>query len=234
MKHNPKFIYPKSTRATIDGQRHYDLGAAKLPSVTTILSATQPEEKRKSLELWRKRVGEAEAARIVDSSAIRGTAMHKIIESYLTGQYHLDLTDVGRNAHTMAQTIIDKGLANKITEYYGMEATLYYPDLYAGATDLIAQHLGCDSIIDFKQTNKPKKKEWIEDYFIQVAAYAMAHDQVYGTQIDKCIIMMCDPTNLYQEFVIRGYEIKNYKHKFLRRLDEYYNKINKLTGVDKT
>jgi hypothetical protein len=158
----------------------------------------------------------------------------EIIESYLIGQYHLDLTDVGRNAHTMAQTIIDKGLANKITEYYGMEATLYYPDLYAGATDLIAQHLGCDSIIDFKQTNKPKKKEWIEDYFIQVAAYAMAHDHVYGTQIDKCIIMMCDPNNLYQEFVIRGYEIKNYKHKFLRRLDEYYNKINKLTGVDKT
>jgi hypothetical protein len=234
MKHNPKFIYPTSTRASVDGQRHYDLGAAKLPSVTTILSATQPEEKRKSLELWRKRVGEAEAARIVDSSATRGTAMHKIIESYLIGQYHLDLTDVGRNAHTMAQTIIDKGLANKITEYYGMEATLYYPDLYAGATDLIAQHLGCDSIIDFKQTNKPKKKEWIEDYFIQVAAYAMAHDHVYGTQIDKCIIMMCDPNNLYQEFVIRGYEIKNYKHKFLRRLDEYYNKINKLTGVDKT
>jgi hypothetical protein len=234
MKHNPKFIYPTSTRASVDGHRHYNLGAAKLPSVTTILSNTQPPEKMKALNAWRLRVGENEAARIVDNSATRGTAMHKIIESYLTGQYHLDLTDVGRNAHTMAQTIIDKGLANKITEYYGMEATLYYPDLYAGATDLIAQHIGCDSIIDFKQTNKPKKKEWIEDYFIQVAAYAMAHDHVYGTQIDKCIIMMCDPNNLYQEFVIRGYEIKNYKHKFLRRLDEYYNKINKLTGVDKT
>jgi len=234
MKHNPKFTYPKSTRSSVDGHRHYDLGTAKLPSVTTILSATQPPEKMKALAEWRLRVGADEATRIVDSSATRGTAMHRIIESYLTGQYHLDLTDVGRNAHTMAQTIIDKGLANKITEYYGIEATLYYPDLYAGATDLIAQHIGCDSIIDFKQTNKPKKKEWIEDYFIQIAAYAMAHDYVYGTQIDKCIIMMCDPNNLYQEFVIRGYEIKNYKHKFLRRLDEYYNKINKLTGVDKT
>ena len=234
MKHNPKFIYPKSTRSSVDGHRLYNLDEAKLPSVTTILSATQPPEKMKALAEWRLRVGADEATRIVDSSATRGTAMHRIIESYLTGQYHLDLTDVGRNAHTMAQTIIDKGLANKITEYYGIEATLYYPDLYAGATDLIAQHIGCDSIIDFKQTNKPKKKEWIEDYFIQIAAYAMAHDYVYGTQIDKCIIMMCDPNNLYQEFVIRGYEIKNYKHKFLRRLDEYYNKINKLTGVDKT
>ena len=234
MKHNPKFIYPKSTRSSVDGHRLYNLGEAKLPSVTTILSATQPPEKAKALAEWRLRVGADEATRIVDSSATRGTAMHRIIESYLTGQYHLDLTDVGRNAHTMAQTIIDKGLANKITEYYGIEATLYYPDLYAGTTDLVAQHVGCDSIIDFKQTNKPKKREWIEDYFVQIAAYAMAHDCVYGTTIKKCVIMMCDPNNLYQEFVIRDHEVKNYKHKFLRRLDEYYNKINKLTGVDKT
>ena len=118
MKHNLKFIYPKSTRSSVDGHRHYDLGVAKLPSVTTILSATQPPEKMKALAEWRLRVGADEATRIVDSSATRGTAMHRIIESYLTGQYHLDLTDVGRNAHTMAQTIIDKGLANKITEYY--------------------------------------------------------------------------------------------------------------------
>jgi genome maintenance exonuclease 1 len=234
MKHNPKFIYPTSTRSSVDGHRLYNLGEAKLPSVTTILSATQPPEKMKALAEWRLRVGADEATRIVDSSATRGTAMHRIIESYLTGQYHLDLTDVGRNAHTMAQTIIDKGLANKITEYYGIEATLYYPDLYAGTTDLVAQHVGCDSIIDFKQTNKPKKREWIEDYFVQIAAYAMAHDCVYGTTIKKCVIMMCDPNNLYQEFVIRDHEVKNYKHKFLRRLDEYYNKISKLTGVDKT
>ena len=234
MKHNPKFIYPKSTRSSVDGHRLYNLGEAKLPSVTTILSATQPPEKAKALAEWRLRVGADEATRIVDSSATRGTAMHRIIESYLTGQYHLDLTDVGRNAHNMAQTIIKNGLDNKITEYYGIEATLYYPDLYAGTTDLVAQHVGCDSIIDFKQTNKPKKREWIEDYFVQIAAYAMAHDYVYGTTIKKCVVMMCDPNNLYQEFVIRDHEVKNYKHKFLRRLDEYYNKINKLTGVDKT
>ena len=234
MKHNPKFIYPKSTRSSVDGHRLYNLGEAKLPSVTTILSATQPPEKAKALAEWRLRVGADEATRIVDNSATRGTAMHRIIESYLTGQYHLDLTDVGRNAHNMAQTIIKNGLDNKITEYYGIEVTLYYPDLYAGTTDLVAQHVGCDSIIDFKQTNKPKKREWIEDYFVQIAAYAMAHDYVYGTTIKKCVVMMCDPNNLYQEFVIRDHEVKNYKHKFLRRLDEYYNKINKLTGVDKT
>jgi genome maintenance exonuclease 1 len=233
MKHNPKFTYPKSTRSLVEGERHYDLGEAKLPSVTTILSVTQPPEKAKALTEWKLRVGANEATRIVDNSATRGTAMHRIIESYLTGQYHLDLTDVGRNAHNMAQTIIKNGLDNKITEYYGIEATLFYPDLYAGTTDLIAQHLGYDSIIDFKQTNKPKKREWIEDYFIQIAAYAMAHDHVYGTTIKKCIVMMCDPNNVYQEFVIRDHEIKNYKHRFLRRLDEYYSKQSKNEFIDK-
>ena len=94
MKHNPKFIYPKSTRSSVDGHRLYNLGEAKLPSVTIILTATQPPEKRKALAAWRLRVGTDEAARIVDSSATRGTAMHRIIESYLTGQYHLDLTDL--------------------------------------------------------------------------------------------------------------------------------------------
>ncbi len=224
MKYNPKFVYPKSTRSTVEGQRHYDLGEAKLPSVTTILSATQPEEKRKSLEEWRKRVGADEAARIVDNSATRGTAMHTIIQSFIEGQYHLDLTNVGRNAHNMAQTIIDKGLDNKITEYYGIEATLYYPDLYAGATDLIAVHEGRDSIIDFKQTNRLKKREWIQDYFMQLAAYGMAHDYVYGTKIEKGIIMMCTPENVYQEFIIEGLEYRRYKHDFLRRVDQYYGK----------
>ena len=227
MKHNPKFIYPTSTRSSVDGHRHYDLGEAKLPSVTTILSATQPPEKMKALAAWKLRVGEEEAARIVDNSATRGTAMHKIIESFLTGQYHLDLTDVGRNAHNMAQTIIENGLKNKINEYYGMEATMYYPDLYAGATDLVAIHNGKDSIIDFKQSNKPKKKEWIHDYCLQLSAYTMAHNVVYGTSIQKGIIMMCTPDNVYQEFIIEGLELQKYKWEFLKRVDQYYNQIKK-------
>jgi genome maintenance exonuclease 1 len=227
MKWNKQFIYPKSVRSLIKDERHYEVGDEKLPSVTTILSATQPEEKRKSLEAWRQRVGEAEAARIVDSSATRGTAMHTIIESFLTGQYHLDLTDVGKNAHSMAQTVIQNGLTNKVTEFYGMEATLYYPGLYAGATDLIAVHDGKDSIIDFKQSNRPKKREWIQDYFMQLSAYGMAHDYVYGTTIEKGIIMMCTPENVYQEFTIEGLEYKRYKHDFLRKVDQYYNQIKK-------
>ena len=222
MKHNPKFIYPKSTRSSVDGHRLYNLGEAKLPSVTTILSATQPPEKAKALAEWRLRVGADEATRIVDNSATRGTAMHRIIESYLTGQYHLDLTDVGRNAHNMAQTIIKNGLDNKITEYYGIEATLYYPDLYAGTTDLVAQHIGQDSIIDFKQSNKPKRDEWIEDYYLQGALYAAAHDCIYGTEIEQTVILICTPDLFFQRFIINGDRFRHYKSEALKRVDKYY------------
>ena len=227
MKHNPKFTYPKSIRSLIDDKRHYEIGTTKLPSVTTILSATMPEEKRKSLDAWKLRVGSVEAQKVVTTAANRGTSMHTILEHYITGQHYLDLTDVGKNAHSMAQTMFEKGIKDKISEYYATEATLFYPDLYAGATDMVAVHEGKDSIIDFKQTNKAKRREWIEDYCLQLSAYAMAHNTVYGTDIQKGVIMMCTPDNYYQEFIIEGEELKKYMHEFLRRTDQYYNQIKK-------
>ena len=159
MKHNNCFIYPKTVREAIDGQRHYDTGREKLPSVTTILSATQDPEKAASLKSWRDRVGEAEATRIVEEAAARGTAMHKILERYVGEEGYLDLTKVGLNAHNMAIRVIEQGLCN-VSEYYGIECTLFYPGLYAGQTDMVGIHKGEDAIIDFKQTNKPKRKEW--------------------------------------------------------------------------
>jgi ATP-dependent exoDNAse (exonuclease V) beta subunit len=225
MKWNKKFIYPKSQREIINGKRHYDIKAQKLPSVTTILSATQSEEKQASLAAWRARVGEDQATRIVDDAATRGTAMHKILEEYIQGQGYLDLTTTGLNAHNMAIQVIQNGLSN-VTEYYGLEATLYYPGLYAGATDMVGVHKGQDAIIDFKQTNKPKKREWIEDYCLQLAGYAMAHNFIYKTSITKGVIMMCSKDNYYQEFVIEGLELQKYKHEFLRKVGQYYATIN--------
>ena len=210
----------------VEGQRHYILNQEKLPSVTTILSATQSAEKRESLAKWRERVGEAEATRIVDSAGARGTAMHKILEKYILGEGYLDETTVGKQAHNMALQVIQSGLSN-LTEYYGTECTLYYPGLYAGQTDLVAIHKGEDAIIDFKQTNKPKRREWIEDYCLQLAAYAMAHNFIYKTKITKGVVMMCSKDNYYQEFVIEGTEFQNYKHNFLRRVDEYYRTRSK-------
>jgi len=225
MKHNNKFIYPKSMREVINGKRHYNINEKeKLPSVTTILSATQSADKTASLAAWRVRVGEAAATRIVDTAGSRGTAMHKILEEYVKEQGYLDLTDVGKDAHNMAIRVIEQGLCN-VTEYYGLEATLYYPGLYAGATDLIALHKGDMAICDFKQTNKPKKREWIEDYCLQLAAYAMAHNFIYKTNITKGVIMMCSKDLFYQEFVIQGSEFKKYMHLFLKKVGQYYEKI---------
>ena len=223
MKRNTKYRYPTTKRETIEGQRHYNInnGQWKLPSVTTILDRTQSPEKREGLKHWRERVGEKEASEIVERAAIRGTAMHKILERYIIEQGYLDLTESGLEAHHMAKQVIEKGLCN-IPEYYGTEVTLYYPGLYAGSTDLVGIHKGDEAIIDFKQTNKPKKREWIGDYFLQLAGYAMAHDYVYKTSIPKGVIMMCSKDRFYQEFVIQGPEFKKAKHDFLRRVDEYY------------
>ena len=227
---NNKYRYPKTIREVIEGKRHYNIDdKEKLPSVTTILSATQSAEKREALARWRESKGEEEATRIVDQAGARGTAMHKILEMFILKQGYLDETEVGKQAHNMALRVIEQGLCN-VPEYYGTECTLYYPGLYAGQTDLVGIHKGQDAIIDFKQTNKPKKREWIEDYCLQLAAYAMAHNFIYKTQITKGVVMMCSKDNFYQEFVVEGEEFKQYKHKFLGRVDEYFKSRHEKTG----
>ena len=201
-----------------------------LPSVTTVLGKTQPKEKQESLDRWRQRVGLREAQRVTRDAAIRGTAMHKYLEDLMRGQRSLDLTPLGVEATKMAKIIVDRGL-NDCSEIYGIEATLYYPGLYAGSVDLVAKYKDKVSIIDFKQTNKPKQREWIGDYFLQMAAYGMAHDAVYGTTIEQGIIMMCSKDGYYQQFMIEGDEFRQAKHNFLGRLNEFYNMDHNSTTV---
>jgi genome maintenance exonuclease 1 len=231
MKYSNKYIYPKSMRETIEGKRHYNINEKeKLPSVTTILSATQDPGKTASLQAWRDKVGEDSATRIVDEAASRGTAMHKILEKYIDESGYLDLTQVGQQAHNMAIRIIEQGLSN-VPEYYGLECTLFYPGLYAGATDLVAMHKGEMAIVDFKQTNKPKRDEWITDYKVQLAAYAMAHNYMHKTNIQKGVIMMCSKDNYYQEFIIQGQEFRKYMYQWLGRVSKYYE-LKKLKELD--
>ena len=224
MKVVKKYVYPRSTREAIAGLRHYTVDGQeeKLPSVTTVLGQTQPKEKRESLDRWRERVGLREAEKITRDAAIRGTAMHKYLEDLILGQRSLDLTPLGVEATNMAQIIVDRGL-NDCSEIYGTEAVLYYPGLYAGSCDLVAKYKDKVSIIDFKQTNKPKQREWIGDYFLQMGAYGMAHDAVYGTSIEQGIIMMCSKDGFYQQFMIEGEEFRRAKHNFLGRLNEFYS-----------
>ena len=230
MKLVHKYEYPTSTRAAIDGLRHYNIDGSsdKLPSVTTVLGQTQTSDKAASLQRWRDKVGNETARKITQEAAARGTSMHLYLEKYCLGEGYLDMTDVGNVAKHMAEKIVDKGIDNRLTEIYGNEAVLYYPGLYAGSCDLIGELDGQITIIDFKQTNKPKQREWIGDYFLQMAAYGMAHDAVYDTTIEKGVILMCSKDLYYQEFVIEGKEYRSAKHGFLRRLDQFYSDKGKV------
>jgi ATP-dependent exoDNAse (exonuclease V) beta subunit len=219
MKKNTKYSYTDVTRTEEHGSRIYDVLGLRLPSVTTILSKTKDQE---YLNKWRAKVGQEEADRIFNHSAKRGTSMHKFLEKHITGVGYEDLTEIGVEAKPMAQKIIDTGLKN-ITEYYGSEVSLYYHGLYAGSTDLVCKHNDKETIVDFKQSNKPKRKEWIEDYYLQVAAYAMAHNQMHGSHIRQGILMICTPDRYYQEFKIQDEELGGYMHKFLQRLSQYYD-----------
>ena len=223
MKWNKLYTYPTSTRSTVDGFRTYDVNEEKLPSVTTILGATKDQEAIDSINRWKAKVGEETATRIKEQAASRGTNMHLHLERHIMGEGHLDLTEEGKIAKAMATTIINKGF-NDLQEIWGSEVTLFYPNLYAGATDLVGTYDYEDSIIDFKQSNKPKRREWIEDYFMQLGAYAMAHNQVYKTEITQGVILMCTPDNYFQKFQVKGKEFIEYQHKFLEKVDQYYKK----------
>ena len=202
------------------GSRTYDVEGTKLPSVTTILSRTKDQT---YLDKWKAKVGYEEAERIKNLSSKRGTSMHKFIEKHITGAGYDDLTEIGQQAKPMAQKIIDVGLT-PITEYYGSEVSLYYPGLFAGSTDLVCMHNGKETIADFKQANKPKREDWIQDYFLQIGAYAMAHDYVHGSNIEQGVIMICTPDLYYQEFKFDGEQMRQYRHKFLERLSQYYGR----------
>ena len=152
--------------------------------------------------------------------------MHTYLEHYLDGTGYKDLTPMGRQAETMANKIIESGLGD-LEELWGLETTLYYPDLYAGATDVVGVYNGQPAIIDFKQSNKPKRREWIQDYFEQLGAYTMAHNQVYGTKIQSGIVLMCTKDFLFQKFEVSGREFVKHQHAFLRKCDQYYKNVSK-------
>jgi len=229
MKKNDRYNYVRVPRSDDEGKRTYDVRGVKLPSVTTILSRTKDQG---FIRRWKAKVGESQAEAIKNLSSKRGTSMHKFIEAHILGKGYEDLTSLGQQAKSMAAKVIEVGLT-PVEEYYGSEVTLYYPGLYAGSTDLVCKHNDVDTIIDFKQANQPKRREWIDDYYMQIAAYAMAHDYIYGSSIQKGIIMVCTPDLYMQEFRFEGAELRSWKHKFLKRLDEYYEIIREPTINEK-
>ena len=192
-----------------------------LPSVTTVLSKTKDKS---GLDRWRKRVGEKTAEKIIADSSRIGTALHLYIEHYVNGHGYKDLTDVGKKAQTMAQVIIDEGLKD-VTEIWGSEVHLYYPGKYAGTTDMVGLYKGRPAIIDFKQTNKPKKREWVQDYLMQLAAYAHAHNHLFNTEIDQGVVLMCSRDLLFQRFELTGENFTRALDSFMKKLDLYGQSI---------
>lgn len=230
-----KYNYTPINRDTVEGKRLYTLpDGSKVPSVTTILDRTKPKEKQEALANWRKSVGEKRAQEITTEAAGRGTRMHKFLEDYVRN--NRQMPDPGSNpfskqAHGMAKQIVEHGLVNA-EEIWGIEVPLYVPGLYAGTTDACGLYHGQPSILDYKQTNKPKKKEWIEDYFLQLCAYAAAHNEVHGTDIRQgAILMAVAPKEIepglfeqaeFQTWVLQGNEWNIWMDRWFDRVEQYY------------
>lgn len=214
------FKYEPLVRQDLPEGRRYVYGDQKLPSVTTILSATKDKE---ALDAWVKRVGEEEAERIKNEAALVGTHMHNVIERMIA---YRDLPRPTNwemvKGYEMGYRLVDAYFRN-ISEIWGSEVMLYYPEKYAGTTDLVAVYRDKPAIVDFKQSNKPKKREWIEDYFCQLAAYALAHDLLHGTNIDYAVVLMAVRDGTTMEFSTMGREFQSYKEKWMRRVDQFFN-----------
>jgi hypothetical protein len=215
-----KYQYPSTTRTTINGKRHYDAGdGLPVPSVTTILDSTKDKS---FLIAWRKRVGEKAAQEITTEAASVGTSMHKYLEDYIAGKPIAAKSNlVHQQSFHMANTIIEKGMSN-VSEMWGSEVNLCYPGLYAGTTDGVGVFNGNPAIIDFKQTNKPKKEEWVEDYYLQLVAYAMAHNEMHGTDIKHAHILMCSRDLQYQQFDVTPDTWNKWSDAWLKRVEQYY------------
>jgi len=216
---NHKFKYEKLTRIDGPSRLYATPDGSRVPSVTTILSSTADKT---FLNEWKKRVGEAEAQRISTESAGLGTLVHKHIENFIEGiERPPGSTPIHILARSMSDKVIENGLSG-VDEVWGMEASLYYPGLYAGTTDLCGVYKGRPSIMDHKTAKKMKKPEWMQDYFIQTTAYALAHNEVHGTDIQQGVLFMVDRENQYQTFIIEGAEFKHYSDLWLQRVEQYY------------
>jgi hypothetical protein len=217
------YPYTEIKRKQVDGKRLYATESGPLPSVTTILSKTQSAEKMAGLNKWKQRLGEQEAQRVVTEASNVGTIMHNILEHWvLNTEYEPGNNIVHRQAKAMAQVIKDN-IEPHLDEVWGTEVNLYYPGLYAGTTDLLGVWKGKPTIMDFKQTNKPKKREWIEDYFMQGAAYGGAHNALYDTKIENIAIFMCSRDLGWQLFEVTADEYNYWTDAWGKRLEKFYN-----------
>jgi len=216
-----KYNYADLKREDGDVRLYLTPDGESLPSVTSILNKTKDKS---FLKKWREKVGEKKAEQIIRDSGQIGTALHLYIERLVNGEQYKDLTKIGIQAEKMAKKIVEEAFKD-ITEIWGSEVHLYYPGKYAGTTDMIGVYKGRPTIIDFKQTNRPKKREWIQDYLMQLSAYAMAHNKLFGTDIDQGVILMCSRDLTFQRFELLGEKFNRAGDTFMKKLDFYLDSL---------
>ena len=218
-----KYDYKEIKRKQVDGKRLYACPDGNaVASVTTILDKTKDKT---HLIAWRKRVGEQKAQEIVTEAASVGTRMHKYLEDYIElAEWPTPGSNpYAQQAHKMAEQVKENAMVD-VDEIWGSEINLYHPKIYAGTTDLVGQYKGQPAIMDFKQTNKPKKAEWVEDYYLQLTAYALAHNEVFGTNIREGHVFMCSRDLQYQQFDLWPDDFDKWEQKWWDRVYEYYDK----------
>jgi len=216
-----KYNYADLKREDGDVRLYLTPDGESLPSVTSVLNKTKDKS---FLKKWREKVGEKKAEKIIRDSSQIGTALHLYIEHYVNGKPYKDLTNIGVEAEIMAKKIIEEGLKD-VDEVWGSEVHLYLPGKYAGTTDMVGLYKGRPAIIDFKQTNRPKKREWVQDYLMQLAAYAQAHNHLFGTEIDQGVVLMCSRGLLFQRFELEGENFTRASDSFMKRLEKYSESV---------
>lgn len=215
-----RYAYQELTREEVNGVRHYYAGGELLPSVTTILSSTSENH---FIQEWRDSIGHEEADRITKESSDLGNQVHDNLEQFiLDPKYKLHGSFMAKQLATL---IIKRGLP-KVEELWGVEVPLFVANLYAGTTDCVGIHQLQESIIDFKNARKFRTEEFVQDYYLQLCAYAEAHNDMYGTNIQRGVIMMGTQCGNYQEFILEGNKFKEYRNKWLDRVYQYYENIN--------
>lgn len=199
-----KFNYPELSTVSHQGRRWYDTPAGFMPSITTVLGYTEPEEKKESLRRWQESLGAVKAAQVSKAATDRGTNVHLLCERFLKGE-KIDAPIDGKPVPYADMQSFNalKLKLNGIEEVWGQEVTLYSRALeLAGRCDLIAVYKGRPVIIDFKTSSRIKSTKDIHGYKLQLAFYAQAHNEMFGTSINEGVILMVSEAGFPQEFKV--------------------------------
>ena len=223
-----KFDYPDISTVSHSGQRWYDCPNGFYPSITTILGNTEPPEKVASLQNWKDSLGHVKAAEVSKKATDHGTNVHLLAERYLKKE-QVDATINGQPVPTpdMAAFNALKLKLNKIDEIWGQEVALYSETIeVAGRCDLVGMYKGIPCIVDFKTSSRVKQRKDIEAYELQLAFYGIAHNEMFGTDINTGIILMVAETGFPMEFSV---VLADQYEKLAQRVEKFWlAAINKL------